>query len=119
MEAAVVELDVLRHDARQSLLPLYGRHDSPVLCVQNELVIFDTPCKQIHREALKKVLALSKQMSEMISHNVDALQEQVLQDQLVGKPQNDHTVGKVEVPHHDLHTHCVQCHRLQVVGSLQ
>ena len=47
-DAVVVELDVLHYDAHQSLLPLYGWQDSPVLGVQDYPVTFNTlrNCKE-------------------------------------------------------------------------
>ena len=47
-DAVVVELDVLHYDAHQSLLPLYGWQDCPVLGVENDPITFNTlrNCKE-------------------------------------------------------------------------
>ena len=73
---------------------------------------------EIHRKELE-VLVLLEEMLEMVSYEVDAFLEQFLQVELVRQPQDRHTVGDVEVPHHELDTPRVQIFGLQVVGGLQ
>ena len=46
---------------------------------------------EIHRKELE-VLVLLEEMLEMVSYEVDALLEQFLQVELVGQPQDSHTV---------------------------
>ena len=55
----------------------------------------------------------------MVPDEVDAVLQKFLQIELVGEPQDGHTVGEIEVPDHELHTPLVQLLRLEIVGGLQ
>lgn len=56
-DTVVVELDELDYDAHESLLPLYGWQDCPVLGVKDDSITFDTlrNCKERNYEDQFKV----------------------------------------------------------------
>ena len=73
---------------------------------------------QLDRKVFE-VVTLFKQHLKVVPDEVDALLEKFLQDELVGESQDGHTVGEVEVAHHELHTARVELLGLEVVGGLQ
>ena len=66
-----------------------------------------------------EVIVLFEQKLEMVSYEADAVLQEFFQVELVCQSEDRHTVGDVEVPHHELHTPLVQLLGLQVVGGLQ
>ena len=117
-DGVVGELDVGHNDLDQGLLPLDGGQHCPVLGVEDDPVTLDTLGKQLHRQTLE-LIALLKQLLEMITDEVDAVLKQLLEAELICQLEDGHTVGHVQVPNHELDAAHVELPGLQVVGRLQ
>ena len=58
---------------------------------------------ELYRQVFE-VVVLFEETLEVVSYEADGVLEEFLQVELVCQPEDGHTVGDVEVPHHELHT---------------